>query len=536
MDHRLITTIIFFTCAAVTLAGQIKSPLIQGVNMGGWFVLEGFLNPDLLNTTADPRIVDEYTFSKYYKNDTAKMQALHNHWNTWVQEIDIQKLAQVGFTHVRIPVPHWSVETPEEMAANDEFYETGQWDVLPRVIGWLHKYGIKALIEIHSAIGSQNGYDNSGMQGPKGNFGNFPAGADTSVQKQLVLMDRICQKILAFEQQWNGTVVGFGVLNEPNLGNLDFIKNFYLQAYPVVRSSLPGSRYWFVIDHAYFVDGWMDFMQPPQYENVILDIHVYHCFDDGLRRSSYKTHADVACGAFAQMISSQTLPTIVGEWSIAFKLDSHFAATEAYPTFDQQNFAYRFALLQMLTYGSNFYWNFKTPSAPYWDYFLGYDQGFLPQLPVDPALLTMAWCDSNRAWGPYDNTSLQTNVYAELGLPAPSASSSHRPLPSISDTPSTSAETSSTSTSSSTSVSESPSSTTLPQSDSSSQISTSRLTSSSTSALGSSSSSLDTSSRDSSSNRPSTTEQIVTGSSLQEIESSAGMLIPGLMILIAILY
>jgi hypothetical protein len=107
--------------------------------------------------------------------------------------------------------------------------------------------------------------------------------------------------------------------------------------------------------------------------------------DPGLWGVPYSTHIDISCTSHAAFVESQTLPVFVGEWSVAYKLDSGNAAWEPFPNgTDQQQFMLQFALTQMKVYGSYFFWNFKTETAPMWDYFLGVENGWLPSpLPAD---------------------------------------------------------------------------------------------------------------------------------------------------------
>lgn len=78
-----------------------STPRIHGVNLGGWLVLEPFISPSMFQ---DPRVVDEYTYAQYLHDDEASMQALRNHWDTWITEADVELMAQTGITHVRIPI------------------------------------------------------------------------------------------------------------------------------------------------------------------------------------------------------------------------------------------------------------------------------------------------------------------------------------------------------------------------------------------------------------------------------------------------
>jgi len=362
------------------------SPPIQGINLGGWLVLEQFINPSFFHELNDTRVGSEWQFVQYYRNDSQKMELLRNHWNEWIQEEDIRKLGDIGFTHVRIPIGYWAVMSQHELDSLNETYITGQWPVLVRCIHWLKKYNIKAIIDLHGAPGSQNGWDNSGELLPW----DAPAGwgqGDT-VNRTIEMVERLATHILALEHNTStsGTVVGLELLNEGASwkiqGGLDTVKDYYLRAYPVIRKHLPADKYMIMIEQAFSPFGWIGFMNSSEYSNVVLDVHIYQCFDDGLRRASYLAHLDLTCEAHKNLVEAQTLPTVVGEWSVAFKMESAIANNESYPNQEQINFMRDFALVQMETYGSHFFWNFKTENAPMWDYFLGVIGGWLPsQLP-----------------------------------------------------------------------------------------------------------------------------------------------------------
>jgi len=348
------------------------------MNMGGWFVMEKFLNPSLFQLANDSRVICEWTYCQYLKNDTTKMDALRNHWNNWVTEEDMLRLNQLGITHLRIPIGYWSMMTQEELEAKEEPYLTGQWPVLVRALQWAKKYNLKAIIDLHAAPGSQNGWDNSGRQG----MVNW--GTGDTVNRTLELLERLAMGILQLEMDntTSGVVIGLEVMNEAfpykMHGGIDTVVDHYIRSYPIVRRHLPASKYWFVIEGAFSEPHWVNFMASPEYEKVYLDIHVYHCFDDGLRRAPYATHLDITCNQDSLKVPSQTLPTFVGEWSVAWKVESNFAAGEPFPTEDQQQFMREFCLSQMKVYGSFFWWNFKTEHAPMWDYFLGVDNGWIP--------------------------------------------------------------------------------------------------------------------------------------------------------------
>jgi len=267
-----------------------------------------------------------------------------------------------------------------ELDAHGEPYITGQWFYLERCIKWLKKYNITAIIDLHAAPGSQNPWDNSGHQTDKVDWGT----GDT-INRTLDVIERLAIGIAQWENslETSHTVVGLELLNEPFperlQGGLGVVRDYYLRAYPVVRRHLPAHKYRVIIEMAFCLQCWGDFMQPPQYQNVFLDLHIYQCFDSGLRAAPYEQHLTVACNSVPPVMDAQTLPTFVGEWSVAFKEESGWAQYEPYPNAtDMRHFMLQFALSQMKVYGSFFFWNFKTETAPMWDYFLGVEGGWLP--------------------------------------------------------------------------------------------------------------------------------------------------------------
>jgi len=382
--HQIAIFIILF--AFSSLASPI-TPEIQGVNLGGWFILEKFITPNFFSKLNDSRVGSEWQYVQYYRNDSNKMDVLRNHWDTWVQEKDIERLSNIGFTHVRLPIGYWAVLSQEELDNRNEYYLTGQLPYLVRCIKWLKQYGIKAIIDLHGAPGSQNGWDNSGQLLAYDAQAGW--GKGDTVNRTIDVIEKLSIFIRTLEEDntTSDTVVGLELINEAFpwkiQGGLDTIKDYYLRAYPVVRNHLPADKYMVMIEWAFTPDGWFQFMSSPEYQNVVLDAHIYQCFDGGIRQASYQTHLNISCQDNANTVKAQTLPTVVGEWSVAFKMESATANNEPYPNTEEAQFMRRFALAQMKSFGSHFFWNFKTESAPMWDYFLGIEGGWLTTLPPD---------------------------------------------------------------------------------------------------------------------------------------------------------
>ncbi len=102
--------------------------------------------------------MDSYTFCTALGPEEANRQ-LRRHWRTWVNESHIAHLASIGVNTVRIPVGDWMYEPYEPYI--------GCWDgaveELDRVLHYLKKYGMKAVLDVHAVKGSANGLDNGGQ-------------------------------------------------------------------------------------------------------------------------------------------------------------------------------------------------------------------------------------------------------------------------------------------------------------------------------------------------------------------------------------
>ncbi|KAL1739276.1 glycoside hydrolase superfamily, partial [Schizophyllum fasciatum] len=139
---------------------------VRGVNLGGWLVLEPWITPSFFEETGNDDIIDEYTLGQHMDEDAAR-KMLKNHWETWITEQDFKDIAAAGLTHVRIPLGYWSVpmtSSDTNTSTSVSPYLDGAWPYLLRGLNWARAHGVRAIVDIHGAPGSQNGYDNSGQR------------------------------------------------------------------------------------------------------------------------------------------------------------------------------------------------------------------------------------------------------------------------------------------------------------------------------------------------------------------------------------
>ena len=74
---------------------------------------------------------------------------MSRHWDTFYTEYDLFKLANVGISHLRIPVGYWLVDVNEDeepFPKPPENDNEGQRFYLKRVLSWAENLDLKVLI------------------------------------------------------------------------------------------------------------------------------------------------------------------------------------------------------------------------------------------------------------------------------------------------------------------------------------------------------------------------------------------------------
>ncbi|MCJ1366636.1 exo-1,3-beta-glucanase [Acarospora aff. strigata] len=275
---------------------------VRGVNLGGWLVLEPWITPSIFEEWSSSRaVVDEYTYTQVLGRTEASNR-LNRHWNTWITQDDFNRIAAAGLNHVRIPIGYWAIAP-----LPGDPYVQGQLAFMDNAIGWARSAGLKVMIDLHGAPGSQNGFDNSGRLGP------IQWQQGDTVSQTLNAIRGLAQRYASNTD----VVTAIQLLNEP-FGyslNLDLIKKFYYDGWGTIRDS---NRDTTVVIHDAFQDFlgyWNGFMNSESGVNhVMLDTHQYQIFDNGQVAQSPPQHISSAC-AIGRKLSSCDKWTVVGEWT-----------------------------------------------------------------------------------------------------------------------------------------------------------------------------------------------------------------------------
>lgn len=357
---------------------------LRGVNLGGWLLLEKWMAPSLFEGM---EATDETTWCA--ELGPAAPARLKAHWERFITRDDFEWLAKAGINTVRIPVGHWIFGPPypyhPKYGENPFPFVEGGIDMLDRAFEWAEALGIFVIIDLHAAPGCQNGFDNGGIKDV----------CEWHTQEEYIAFSVEVLSRLAERYAASPVLYGIEVLNEPRWDvPTDILKSYYLAAYQAIREHCPPERV-AVIFHDGFRSHreYLGFMQPPEYQNVIFDIHRYQCFDRADLDMDIHGHLRKTEDQWRQeaedIRQELKLPAIVGEWSLGLNLevvslwaDGPFDYALQHLDRFQQDVAYRaFGAVQLLTferYRGWFFWSYRTESAPEWCFRDCVERGWLP--------------------------------------------------------------------------------------------------------------------------------------------------------------
>lgn len=308
----------------------MKIDKINGVNLGGWLVLEKWMAPSLFEETAAD---DEYYLAQDL-SPSAYDARIRIHRGEFIGESDFARIAKAGFNLVRIPVPYF--------VFGDRPPFIGCLKELDKAFNWADAYGLGILLDLHSVPGSQNGFDNGGLSGVL-KWGQDPA----EVAFVLQVLEKLADRYRDHPALW-----GIQPLNEPvtekmwqemdPLGRypardpeqaagskpltLTFIRDFYLEAYRRLRKILRPETV-IAFHDAFELGSWKDFFVENTLENVMLDTHQYLMFAEltGTKQelAAYLDFLDELGKEIAAV--AEYVPLFTGEWCL---FNSYAAGTD----------------------------------------------------------------------------------------------------------------------------------------------------------------------------------------------------------------
>ena len=295
---------------------------IKGVNLGNWLVLEKWMSPALFDgTTAE----DEYNLPRQLSPGVYEAR-IRVHRSEYITERDFAAIRRMGCNAVRIPVPYFVFgDRPPFIGCVDE---------LDRAFGWAERYGMKVLIDLHTAPMGQNGFDNGGICGVC-RWSQLPEEVDFVLD----VLERLARRyghrpgllgitpinepitdpvwsLMDVPNRYRAADPELAAGSAPN--TMDFLRDFYARAYARIRPNIAPDR--FVVFHdAFRLKDWRDFVTRPEFSGVMLDTHMYLMMAEAMGCPQTPAgYLGYIRDHFAADVAEvqRYVPVIVGEWCL----------------------------------------------------------------------------------------------------------------------------------------------------------------------------------------------------------------------------
>lgn len=337
----------------------MDQPILRGVNLGGWLLLEKWMHPALF---AGTDATDEYSLCKSLGK--AAEGHLRMHRDTFITAADFRWLAQHGINAVRIPFGYWIVDADKPFVSSPEH--------LDHAVALAEEHGLKVVLDLHGLPGSQGPNDHTGRMG----YFRWHT-ARRYIDRSLAVIEQVAQRYAGRK-----AVVAFSVVNEPEAEiGTKILVPFFAQAYERVRRHMPADEVAFVLS------AYPECELPtyhgclPGRDNVWTDVHLYQNFGDWQKWKLLDYLAYPLERQSRLRPQLQRGPIIVGEWSLglARPLLEQIAAM---PPFRQQLIKrmHGHMLLAMLEeYRGWFFWSYRVDDQPAWCFRAAVNRGWLPE-------------------------------------------------------------------------------------------------------------------------------------------------------------
>ncbi len=335
---------------------------IRGVNLSGWLIVEPWVTPSLFAATGAS---NEAELERVLGWDEYADRVI-KHYNSFITEDDFRRIALAGFNSVRLPVP-WHVFDTEGAALRHPVCVS----CVDHALDWAEKHGLTVLLDLGTVPGGQ-GDSNASPTTPAS-----MAEWHSSTNGRHVALHVLDE--LASRYGERPGLAGIELLDSPVMRRRrgltvtegipgHYLRNFYRDAYEVVRLHMPSSKA-VVVSASGQPEAWRGFMRGPRYQNVWIDLHLYHYRGEFAQDISTPAglSAAIARNKRAVREARETgMSVLVGEWSAAAVLPDSVMTPEGRIAYERV-----FTSSQLASFDAADGWYFQTWKTerriPAWD-------------------------------------------------------------------------------------------------------------------------------------------------------------------------
>lgn len=272
---------------------------LRGTNFGGWLVQEGWMCP---TKQTDTLSTDMTLYSRFGKEKAEALIAAYQ--ESWITEEDFKTVKELGLNVVRVPFTYMNVyhhlSDKGELLHPDEFtLREDPFERLDFALEMCKKYGLYLILDMHGAVGSQNGSDHSGDTSRTNLYAGTELG-EAYREKTAELWALVAEHFAG-----ESNVAGYDLLNEPTRASGATQWDYYDVLYKAVREADP--------DHMIFIEAtWEpgDLPAPEDYgwENVVYEYHHYNWDYNNQPNKSFYT--------FKKLLgNTHKVPSLIGEFN-----------------------------------------------------------------------------------------------------------------------------------------------------------------------------------------------------------------------------
>ncbi|XVF39484.1 hypothetical protein PTKIN_Ptkin01aG0038400 [Pterospermum kingtungense] len=262
-------------------------------------------DPSVFEVTVNGTAHGEYQVTNGYGPKKAA-QVMREHWNTFIVEDDFKFIEENGLNTVRIPVGWWIASDPMPPLP----YVGGSLNALDNAFVWAEKYGLKVIIDLHAAPGSQNGYEHSSSRDGSIEWGK----TQDTLQNTVAAIEFLTSRYVK-----NRSLYAVELINEPRapMVPIERLIKYYKAAYKAVRKH--SSTVYVVLSNRLNTSEPTELVQLASgLKGSVIDIHSYSLFDDNFKNMSVQQNIDFIYtnrSAELNQVSSNGPLTFVGEWT-----------------------------------------------------------------------------------------------------------------------------------------------------------------------------------------------------------------------------
>lgn len=273
--------------------------VLRGTNFGGWLVQEGWMCP---TKQTDTLSTDMTLYSRFGKEKAEALIAAYQ--ESWITEEDFKTVKELGLNVVRVPFTYMNVyhhlSDEGELLHPDEFtLREDPFERLDFALEMCKKYGLYLILDMHGAVGSQNGSDHSGDTSRTNLYAGTELG-EAYREKTAELWVLVAEHFAG-----ESNVAGYDLLNEPTRASGATQWDYYDVLYKAVREADP--------DHMIFIEATWEpnnLPSPEDYgwENVVYEYHHYNWDYNNQPNKSFYT--------FKKLLgNTHKVPSLIGEFN-----------------------------------------------------------------------------------------------------------------------------------------------------------------------------------------------------------------------------